>query len=117
MSVATARERKTHWLADEESMYVPTVRTACGRVVDPFKGYVTHRGTVTCFACQRRMPVRPESTAADRCGIAYDVGIVQDAGGTWHVYACGGEILSTGDREYALRALKRAIERELAGGT
>lgn len=52
--------------------------------------------------------------------IHYDTGIVAraDVGGVvWHVYSNGQEILTTPDREYALRALKRAVERELAKGS
>mgnify|MGYP001598286133 CR=1 FL=1 len=67
------------------------------------------RASVTCGTCRKYMPNYPEPR------IAYDIGIVQDAGDVWHVYQGGHEILSTPDREWALRALKRAVERELAG--
>ena len=44
-------------------------------------------------------------------------GISQDSDGVWHVWAAAQEILSTGDREYAIRALMRQLERQVAKGT
>jgi hypothetical protein len=104
-------ERRIHFVLDEESMFVFRVRSACARYVKPFEGYATHRGTVTCVACQPY--VRHEGNC---CFPRHEdwtlAGVVRDAKG-WRVVLRGEVVLTTEDEGYALRALKRTIEREL----
>lgn len=116
MSIVTVRDRKVHATLTRDSDF-----TLCRRLVQPGllkqhwpEGAERPTGTVTCFACQKAELGTRWRGHGPR--VVYDTGVSQDAGGSWHVCAGGQEILFTSDREYALRALKRAIERELAEG-